>query len=582
MPYDTGTSQLINQLTNPPNPFEQYGKTLNFAAGLRQFQANQAGADAYRQAVDPVTGALNMGKFNSLMAAGPGAYNLGAAMQQAGQGYQAQGLGTQANVKAVQDQLRAAGDLMYPLYKDAASGKSVPASEVEAVFDQAYNLGLVNPQIYQRTKQTLGSMDPNADAGSIVLGVNMANQAAHTLAFGNMPIISQGGTVGPVQSSAIGAQPAPGSTRIITPTPGEVIGQNQWLATPTDGAYQTPDGQWHRGTREQWLTDFGNDPSKVRWGAGGSITAPGAPPFFPSYGAGGPSAAPAALPQAPSAAPSPGPAAAPMPSRAPVSPPTPSATGPSATPQPPPPGPQSNVNQPTPPLPAGQKPGGGPVVMPESTSQAGEAAYNAAVADMPNSQARRTTIALALQALPGAAVGGGTENIRAIRNVLGTYSPDFIRKIIPDYDPAKAATDDQLATKYMQQITNASIPGGQGTNEKLQAAAQATPNPHMQEQASSDVLQVMDAGELMKQHMLKQFQATGQPPAKFAQWSANWATTHDPRAFMLPFMTPEQTTYLQSTMKPGTPAAKAFNRTVHELVQNNEIPDPTKTPGMTE
>jgi len=208
--------------------------------------------------------------------------------------------------------------------------------------------------------------------------------------------------------------------------------------------------------------------------------------------------------------------------------------------------------------------------------QQGRDAYTAAQADQPNAARRITTAQLALSALDSAKVGGGTESLQAINNVLGSYSPDFIKKIIPDFDPAKAATDYQLAAKYMQQITNAGggLPGGASTSDKLNAAAAATPNPHMQDMASKDVLKVLVAQERLGQYVLSEFNKTGLPPAQFQKWSAEWARTHDPRAFMLPDMDAGQRAFLKKTMPVGSKDRQTFQDTTSELIKNGAIPPP--------
>src|SRR5215469_16217431 len=73
------TGALVNRLMNPPNMADQFAKGLDTLNAWKQFQANQAAADAYRQSVDPTTGAFDQGKFNALTSQGPGSWNFGAA-----------------------------------------------------------------------------------------------------------------------------------------------------------------------------------------------------------------------------------------------------------------------------------------------------------------------------------------------------------------------------------------------------------------------------------------------------------------------------------------------------------------------
>src|SRR5215469_11126166 len=89
---DPGTGAFINQLMNPPNPFATAGQSAQGLNALMQLRADRAAADAYQQSIDPQTGQFDPGKFQSLLAqGGPGAtFHLGATMEQAGRGNQAQ------------------------------------------------------------------------------------------------------------------------------------------------------------------------------------------------------------------------------------------------------------------------------------------------------------------------------------------------------------------------------------------------------------------------------------------------------------------------------------------------------------
>lgn len=536
---DPGAGALINRLANPPNPVETLGTMAQSLDAARQFQAKQAMAGIYSQAIDPTTGQLDMGKLNSLIGANPAAaYMAGQNMQQAGQAVGAQGVGTQQDIGGKTAQLDAISRLMFPLYKQALNGP-VPVADAQTALDQAHQMGLVNNQQYQQYSSTLKTM-PNGDAAPFIIGANEGNNAALNLAQGHVQLPDVGPGYQPVQTG-IGAAPAPGGLVPKALSPAEVTQTNLALMQPKE-RWQMPDGSWRSGSVGQWMTDFGLQPSQVYYDPkAGTVSAPGAPTLNvvpPAAGGGGGGGAPA-----------------PEPTGRPAPPP----------PVPPPAGGPTTQG------------GGKPSISPK-VAGAGEDAYNDANADMPASRTRVTTAQLALQHLQGAVTGGtGTEAIQAVNNFLGSYPTEYLAKVIPGYDPSKAASDYQEAAKYMQQITNASIPGGQGTNEKLAAAAQATPNPHMQNRAAQDVLQTGIAGELMKQHVVTAFNNSGLPPAQFQQYASQYARTHDPRAFMFPTMTPDQRAYLQKTMPKGSPAAKMFNDTLYEAVQAGDIPDPMPT-----
>ena len=82
----TGYVPLPTPVTANPQFWNQGLEGLN---ALKNYQAQQATADAYRQSIDPA-GNFDQGKFNALVAQGPGAWNAGPTMQQAGQAQSAQ------------------------------------------------------------------------------------------------------------------------------------------------------------------------------------------------------------------------------------------------------------------------------------------------------------------------------------------------------------------------------------------------------------------------------------------------------------------------------------------------------------
>jgi hypothetical protein len=207
---------------------------------------------------------------------------------------------------------------------------------------------------------------------------------------------------------------------------------------------------------------------------------------------------------------------------------------------------------------------GGRTVPPQSALRAGEQAYNDAVADLPASQQRVATMSNALTALAGATTGPAGK-LQQVNRVLGTYAPEFIRKVIPGYDPEKAATDYDLAAKYMQQIANAtSVGAGATTNDKLAAAISANPNTHMTQLAAEEVLHVLMSQEKLGQYITKQAQAQNIAPADYARFRANWYATHDPRA-ALP-LTPELSDYVRKNLKGRE--LQTFRTTLEELDRN--------------
>src|SRR5215469_1300709 len=94
------TGAILNRLMNPPNPIDQIGGMANALTAVRNFQAQQASADAYRQSVDPTTGEVDLGKYKALLSQSPGAFNFGPLVTSGGQAVGAVGQGTTADVNA--------------------------------------------------------------------------------------------------------------------------------------------------------------------------------------------------------------------------------------------------------------------------------------------------------------------------------------------------------------------------------------------------------------------------------------------------------------------------------------------------
>lgn len=283
---DPGTGALVNRLSNPPNPFETLGTMANSLTAARQFQADQAVANAYRQSVDPQTGAFDQGKFNALASQGPGAWKFGDTMRSAGAGFQAEGLGTQANVQANTAQFDAISRMMYPLYKQALSGP-VPVADAQTALDQAHQMGLVNDQQYQQYSGTLKTM-PNGDAAPFIIGAHEGNQAGRALAQGNVAGVQTGPAYRFYQTQPQGVQPAVSSVQMGL-SPEGALKLQSYLAEPY-GPYTDAQGVEHRGgTKADFYRD--NDINPFKAFTDGTVPAPGSAPT---------------IPQAPAPAPAPG------------------------------------------------------------------------------------------------------------------------------------------------------------------------------------------------------------------------------------------------------------------------------------
>lgn len=554
----SSTGQLVNRLMNPPDMGAQFAKGLETLNAWKQFQANQASADAYKQSVDPVTGEVDLGKYKSLLSQGPGAWAFGPLVTSGGQAVGAVGQGTTADINAKMRQIDATGQMMFPLLRDGAATQSIDPARVQAQLDQAHATHLITDQQYNAWSSQLKGMDAKQAYG-FVLGANEGNEGAR--AFLQPSYLPYGsGTMNVNPASPGGRVPAGGNVP-YSPTPGEQISQQQWLKTPYSW-YDSQTLQYTQGTYEQFLQARGANPNLIWQGP--------PPPMGGASGGGPPPAQGAPAPAAPT--PSPAPAPAPGGGRGASAAPPAAAPAPAPAPRPAP--------TPSPAPGAAGKPA---TLPPPSTIKTSEDTYNAAQANQEGAATRVATLQRASDALQGASIGPGTEGANYIRGLIGNWTPEVLQKLMPgDQTPYQTSTDYQELHKYLQGVANsaASTFGGGATNDKLAATIAANPNVSMNNVTVGDMLKVLIANERVGQYLWKLGQDNNIAPAAYGRFTANWLNSHDVRAFAYPDLTPKaQATLAKSLVnKDGSlnAAGKKLNDTVHELVQARAIPDPTK------
>jgi hypothetical protein len=570
MPYDTGTAQLLNQLTNPPNPMDYLQKASNALTSMREFQAKQAIANAYQQATDPATGQVDQGKLNALTSQGPGAFLQGQAMEQGGRGVQAQALGTSADLEARQNQLAVAGNYLAPLYQKAMSGETITAGQVNAMLDNIPP-GVLPGSMINNMRTKVNALGPSGDATGVVLGAAFANTHA-------MEVLKQ---MGP-QPTVIGTG---GAQQIVPMGPmwrgGAAAGRTLPMTLSPEGqtdivTIYDSDNVPHQMARPDATRAVGG---QVPGAAPGVVYTPNMTPAGPVPNAVPPSTAPAGPaaggatrplpPLGPSQFPS-GAAPPPAPPAAAPVPPIPPAS--SAAPNQPPPGQKT---------PTGATFGTGPQPGQVETMKASTDAYNALRNDMdasnPNgSQQRIFNLQQAQAALAQAKTGPGTQTVSDVAGVIGSWAPDFVKNVT-GLDVKDLATNRDIAAKYLTRLAGAQAQniGGGVTNDKLAAGVAGSPNIHIQDLAANDILKVMTAQEQMRQYLWNQAQAQGVQPKDFANWSAKWATSHDPRAFVVNTLPPAQhKALIDSLIKNGkaTPEGVTLANTVSELRKNGAMP----------
>lgn len=228
---DPGYGALINRLANPPNPLTTLGQDAQALSAARQFQADQAGAEAMRAATDPVTGQVDIGRANALMSQGPGAWHMGQWMHDLGGGVGAQAQGTSADVAAKQAQVDAAGRLMFPLLRDGAATQSIDPAAVQQQLDIAHNARLMTDQQYSAWSGQLKGMNPQ-QAYAFVIGANEGNEGARQLYGGSVASVGQGPNQRFIQQQPQGVQPTTPSVPIGL-TPGQNVDVTKWLTEQT-------------------------------------------------------------------------------------------------------------------------------------------------------------------------------------------------------------------------------------------------------------------------------------------------------------------------------------------------------------
>jgi hypothetical protein len=244
MPYDTGTAQLLNQLTNPPNPMDYLQKATNALTSMRDFQSNQAAAQAYQQSVDPDTGQFDINKFNAIASQLPGgSWRFGQQMLQSGQGQQAQGQGTTAQTDAARAQLGLLSGYMTPLLQAANNGQPVTPDQVKSVLDNAIGL---TPQMKQAVLTKLGTLQPGQNANGLLIGWQFATQSGE------------------------------GQATRLYPTVGQNVDISKWLTEQTQWPDPNDPTKIHYGTNGDRLRELGIDPTKLLGGAASGGYGPGA------------------------------------------------------------------------------------------------------------------------------------------------------------------------------------------------------------------------------------------------------------------------------------------------------------------
>jgi len=147
-----------------PAPYDP-GAGLNLLTGVRNYQAADAQAQAYAQAIDPQTGQFDQNRYNAaLVRQGlTGTWGAGAAMQQAGQATSALGRGTVDQITAARAQLQNLNGILTPLMQGDAP---ITADQVKARLDAAAAAGAITPSYQRQITNWVASQPPGTDLRS--------------------------------------------------------------------------------------------------------------------------------------------------------------------------------------------------------------------------------------------------------------------------------------------------------------------------------------------------------------------------------------------------------------------------------
>lgn len=159
--------------------------------------------------------------------------------------------------------------------------------------------------------------------------------------------------------------------------------------------------------------------------------------------------------------------------------------------------------------------------------------------------------------------GPGTETINQVKSFILSNFPN-IRQSDPGFDNIK---DFDKLNKYLIQIAQGSG-FGTDTNDKLAAAFAGNPSVKISNAATQDILGSIAALRTLDLARTKAWEKSGLQDNQYSKWAANWHNNIDPRAFAIPYMSPEAIVKLNKTLK-GKEREK-FNNSV-EIARQSGI-----------
>lgn len=550
------------------------GDIISDVQGVRGIQAQNAQAQAYKAAIDPNTGVFDQGRFNALMGQS-GTWNIGAAMQQAGQAQQATAQGSMASVNAAQTQLTSMNGWLRDLTMNPGP---ISAGQIQTKLDQLRGVGAITPGFYQQAQGVLAKLAPGEDARPLVQSMLWSNQQAQQQLesmYPNIQLTNMGGTMVPVQTGRYyggqGTPVGPGIAR--TPSPEF---QNQPVDVPIGG------GQVIKNVPYNVAQAIQRDPSLLPYFYPNARGA--APPvtnnsFGPNYTGTYPGGNPPGAPAAPGTAPRTPVTQTPLPTPPSAQPPAP-AVAPTATPAPPAATGSPAWLLPPPPAPTGGVYGGvGITASPEVSAQQ--------TAQGTQSQAQLTSLQQQVQMVPQTRAllsdMRSEEATPGFQGGIGAQTASTFNKVLQfahlgdqgNYDfttPQQAREAFKKDSSLLAQTQLKALGNSSAITDARQELTEAsTPTVEMSDAGRRLLIHTLSGNQTAVQVMNDSWtraQRAGWGPAQFSQWMQSFNATDprtggqfDPRVFWLADMTPqEQWDYGHKMMGGSNADAMQFSR----------------------
>lgn len=226
-----GVTQM-NPLQNLLQVSVMRNNMLQGAALNQQINANVAASQAYKAAIDPTTGALDQNKFASLMAQGPGAYNLPTYLKNSQDLANSQ-LTFQTNAQKL---AKTRAESVAQAGVSLLSNPNATGSDYLNTLSGMLKNGVIDAQTYANTVQAISPNigNPQALRGQLTgMLANLPPEIQQKYALPTMSTINTGGQTNIVATNPITGAPNITGTIKNSMTPGEAATPVPYFNTTT-------------------------------------------------------------------------------------------------------------------------------------------------------------------------------------------------------------------------------------------------------------------------------------------------------------------------------------------------------------